>query len=825
MQQTRRTWLRATAAAMAGVGLAGCQGSDDDDEDPTPTETGEENGQQSESESGNGESDGPPEEVDAAPEEVALAAEWNAIRTRLRDPVILGHADRFDAGEAVAAGIFERFETAAGDPNAHEALEESSEEGYEGFEDGLGGLREALAADDLEAAHDEMKAADEHLREAQGATVGSEWVKPLTLLVLGAHVEDAALLARIGEFGEAAHEFGHIGDKFEEKMQGMVAEVDADAAGTFVEALDDAATAADEEDGGAATSSAAEAFDAATRSLYALVPERLAGAAHLAALQARGWDAAALADLGGPGTAFAHAAALNTYRMRAHDIARLYERGHPDAAAGDAEGALAAFETARAHEALEDADEDAYHQFEEDGLDALATAIGADDPEGVEAAAGAVEAGVTAGIEALGSGAEPALLEAGYVKARIEDALDRYRAGEREAAADTARGVFERFEGNVADFHETLEETGESLYERFEHDHLEALIEAFEAGDNDAVDEHVAGIRETLLEFETAAGSTAVGPVESSYVAGRAFDAGVLATTGEGDRAASVLQSTLQYFERGAGGFHEALEEADHDAYESFEEALAAAADAASGGGATEEVQAFGEQATDAAYTIVSSAGGSFGPAAASVVEDTFAHFEEAHVHELLEEADHDTYEAFEDALEEYAGALDAGTGVDAAAERFATATLRAQFAVAGAPEAGPSVESSDDEESETDLEGGPNVIKSVPDGADHVVETQAVAYEPERLTVQQGDTVAWRHAAGEPHSVTAYEDGIPADAAYWASGGFESEAAAREGWENGQGAVQSGEAYVHTFETAGEHEYVCIPHEAAGMVGTVVVE
>ena len=44
------------------------------------------------------------------------------------------------------------------------------------------------------------------------------------------------------------------------------------------------------------------------------------------------------------------------------------------------------------------------------------------------------------------------------------------------------------------------------------------------------------------------------------------------------------------------------------------------------------------------------------------------------------------------------------------------------------------------------------------------------------------GDTVAFEHAAGEPHSVTAYGSGIPDDAEYWASGDFEGEDAAREG-------------------------------------------
>jgi len=79
--------------------------------------------------------------------------------------------------------------------------------------------------------------------------------------------------------------------------------------------------------------------------------------------------------------------------------------------------------------------------------------------------------------------------------------------------------------------------------------------------------------------------------------------------------------------------------------------------------------------------------------------------------------------------------------------------------------------------------------------------------------------------AADEAHSVSAYGDSIPEDASYWASGGFESEEAARTGWDNGEGAVQSGHYYTHTFETTGTHDYFCIPHEGAGMEGSITVE
>ena len=828
MRQTRRTWLSGTGTALL-VGLAGCAGIlGSDGGESTPEKEGTD-------QPSNGETatEQPAEESgmsDPDPTDAAVVAEWNAMRTRLRDPVILGHAEEFAAGASVAGHIFERFETASGEHNAHETLEDTSEEHYEGFEEGLGDLREALEAEDLERAHDAMHTADEHLRGAQGALVGSEAVKPLNVLVMGSHVSDAALLAQVGDFEDATGEFSQIGTKFEEKgLRELLAGADAETADTFASALDQGASAAESEDAETATTAANEVIEAATQGSYALLPESVASAAHLGALQGRGWDAAALAGLGGPATEFAHAAALTVYRARVHDAAWLYERGRADAASERVENTFAHFEGARAHEALEEASEDAYHRFEDDGLSALSTAIENDDSEGVATAVETINGALVDGIEALGSGDEPALLEAGYVKARIEDAVERYRLGETGVAAGTARDVFETFEANEADFHETLEETDESLYERFEDEHLTGLIEAFEDSDDAAVEEHVAGIRETLLSFETTAGTTArVSAIESGYTAARVFDAGVLDDVGDSDRAASVVQAAFQHFEAGAGGFHEALEEADHDRYESFEGALDAAGSAAQeGGSVAEQAREFNDEAVGAIYAVVASAGGPFGSEGASVMQDTFAHFEEARVHELLEDADRDAYEGFEGTLEEYIGALDSGSDVDAAAEAFAQATLRAQFAVAGAPDAAPvdGAEMSEGEQEESELEGGPNVVEGVPDGADHVVDMQAVSFEPAELTVSQGDTVAWPHAAGEAHSVSAYQDGIPDAAEYWASGGFESEEAARTGWENGQGAVQSGQSYVHTFETTGTHEYFCVPHEAAGMVGSVTVE
>ena len=108
----------------------------------------------------------------------------------------------------------------------------------------------------------------------------------------------------------------------------------------------------------------------------------------------------------------------------------------------------------------------------------------------------------------------------------------------------------------------------------------------------------------------------------------------------------------------------------------------------------------------------------------------------------------------------------------------------------------------------------------------DYDVGMTAVAFDPVEITVSVGDTVVWANTSSRGHTVTAYDSGIPDDADFFASGGYDSPAAARDafGSELG-GLIDSGDTWSHTFEVAGEYEYLCIPHEASGMIGTVVVE
>ncbi|MFB6354775.1 MAG: plastocyanin/azurin family copper-binding protein [Halobacteriales archaeon] len=101
---------------------------------------------------------------------------------------------------------------------------------------------------------------------------------------------------------------------------------------------------------------------------------------------------------------------------------------------------------------------------------------------------------------------------------------------------------------------------------------------------------------------------------------------------------------------------------------------------------------------------------------------------------------------------------------------------------------------------------------------------TDELVFDPKSITVSVGDTVTWENVGSIGHTVTAYEDKIPQGADYFASGGFDSEQAARDAYPD-QGNIPAGESYQHTFETAGEFGYFCIPHELNGMTGTVVVE
>ncbi|MWV65342.1 twin-arginine translocation signal domain-containing protein [Halorubrum sp. JWXQ-INN 858] len=108
----------------------------------------------------------------------------------------------------------------------------------------------------------------------------------------------------------------------------------------------------------------------------------------------------------------------------------------------------------------------------------------------------------------------------------------------------------------------------------------------------------------------------------------------------------------------------------------------------------------------------------------------------------------------------------------------------------------------------------------------DHDVAMTADGFVPDEITVPVGGTVVWENTSTRTHTVTAYEGGIPDDAAYFASGGYADEETAREEWlDDFGGKLENGDRFAHTFEVPGRYDYVCIPHEDGGMYATVHVE
>ena len=95
--------------------------------------------------------------------------------------------------------------------------------------------------------------------------------------------------------------------------------------------------------------------------------------------------------------------------------------------------------------------------------------------------------------------------------------------------------------------------------------------------------------------------------------------------------------------------------------------------------------------------------------------------------------------------------------------------------------------------------------------------------FDPSSLSVASGTEVVFTNDGDEPHTVTAYSDGLPDGAAYFSSGGFDDEASARDGL--GDSLIPPGEQYTVTLDEPGTYRYFCIPHENHGMTGEIIVE
>jgi len=93
---------------------------------------------------------------------------------------------------------------------------------------------------------------------------------------------------------------------------------------------------------------------------------------------------------------------------------------------------------------------------------------------------------------------------------------------------------------------------------------------------------------------------------------------------------------------------------------------------------------------------------------------------------------------------------------------------------------------------------------------------TDQLAFAPREVRIPVGGVVEWHNDSVLVHTATA----DPAQAAR-----PEASVALPEGAEPfDSGLLDPGARWRHRFEEPGRYRYFCIPHEAAGMVGTVVV-
>ena len=119
----------------------------------------------------------------------------------------------------------------------------------------------------------------------------------------------------------------------------------------------------------------------------------------------------------------------------------------------------------------------------------------------------------------------------------------------------------------------------------------------------------------------------------------------------------------------------------------------------------------------------------------------------------------------------------------------------------------------------------GSNPQSSESTDADITVEiTPDRRFDPSSVTITAGQTIEWVNRSRPLQTVTADEDRIPSQQAYFASGGFKREIMARIAYPL-LGGLRTGDRYGHTFGEPGTYGYFSIPYERAGMKGTVLVE
>ncbi len=101
-----------------------------------------------------------------------------------------------------------------------------------------------------------------------------------------------------------------------------------------------------------------------------------------------------------------------------------------------------------------------------------------------------------------------------------------------------------------------------------------------------------------------------------------------------------------------------------------------------------------------------------------------------------------------------------------------------------------------------------------------------AHSFLPEEYHTEVGETVTWYNSSSRAHTVTAFDNQIPDEAEFFATGDYDSTDEAVEAWHDHTGGrLDAGDTFSHTFEVPGSYRYYCIPHLYGGMIGTVIVD
>lgn len=118
----------------------------------------------------------------------------------------------------------------------------------------------------------------------------------------------------------------------------------------------------------------------------------------------------------------------------------------------------------------------------------------------------------------------------------------------------------------------------------------------------------------------------------------------------------------------------------------------------------------------------------------------------------------------------------------------------------------------------EIDLEEllAPKLDVEIPEDAIIIDMNDEQQFLPREISIDVGQTIAWRNIGLIGHTVTARPGATEDEEVSVIPDGAEP---FDSGW------VRDGEAFIRTFTIPGLYRYACLPHERAGMLGTIVVQ